>query len=63
MHAQSFVGMSKKEAQDLAEKSNMIFRLVSVDGENRLGYPKDETREDRVCVELAKGKVVKAEIQ
>ena len=38
MHAQSFVGMSKKEAQDLAEKSNMIFRLVSVDGENRLGY-------------------------
>ena len=62
MQADTFVGKSKKEAQDIAEKANLIFRLVSVDGNKFLGYPEDN-REDRICVELSKGKVIKAELQ
>lgn len=62
MQADTFIGKSKKEAQDIAEKANLIFRLVSVDGNNRLGWPEDK-REDRICVELNAGKVIKAEIQ
>ena len=55
-----FVGKSKKDAQNLAEVHNLIFRLVSVDGKSILGYPADDKREDRICVELHQSKVVKA---
>jgi hypothetical protein len=61
-NAEDFNDLSKKSAQDLAEKRNLIFRLVSVDGEKKLGYPEDN-RTDRICVELEKGKVTKASIQ
>lgn len=54
-----FVGMTKKRAQDLAEFKNLIFRLISVDGDPFLAYPEDE-RTDRVCVEIENGKVSKA---
>lgn len=57
-----FVGMTKKGAQNLAEEQNLIFRLVSVDGERFLGYPED-IREDRVCVEIENGKVTRAFVQ
>lgn len=54
-----FVGMTKHRAQDVAEKRNLIFRLISVDGDPYLSYPEDE-RQDRVCVEIENGKVAKA---
>lgn len=54
-----FVGMTKKGAQNLAEARNLVFRLVSVDGEKYLGYPED-LRDDRLCVEIVDGKVAKA---
>lgn len=65
MKAEDFMCLTKHKAQDFAEKLNMIFRLVSLDGEIFLGYPKEseEIRTDRICVELEKGRVVKATIQ
>ncbi len=54
-----FHGMSKKRAQDVAELKNLIFRLISIDGDPFLAYPEDE-RTDRVCVEIENGKVSKA---
>lgn len=62
MNADTFVGLTKKGAQNLAEASNLIFRLIKVDGADYLTYPED-TREDRVCVEIENGKVTKATIQ
>jgi hypothetical protein len=62
MNAENFIGLSKKRAQDLAEAKNMIFRLISVDGETFFGPPTD-TRDDRVCVEIEKAQVVNAYIQ
>lgn len=62
MEANEFLGMSKKRAQDVAESKNMIFRLISIDGDPFMSYPEDQ-RTDRVCVEIASGKVIKAVIQ
>lgn len=62
MDANDFIGLSKKRAQDLAEAKYMIFRLISVDGEAFLPYP-DDKRDDRICCEIEKSKVVKATIQ
>jgi hypothetical protein len=61
MQAEEFIGKSKFMAQNLAESKNMIFRLISIDGEPYLSYPED-IRDDRVCVELVAGKIVKATI-
>jgi len=60
--ANVFLGLTKKGAQNKAEEMNLIFRLVSVDGSNFLGYPEDN-RDDRICVEIDKGAVTKATIQ
>ena len=60
--ASDFIGRSKKGAQDLAEARNLVFRLVSVDGENMLGWPEDKF-EQRVCCVLAGGKVTQAELR
>lgn len=57
-----FIGQTKKGAQNLAEAKNMIFRLIRVDGEAYLPYP-DDSRNDRVCVEIENGKVTKASIR
>lgn len=62
MNAEEFIGLGKKGAQDKAERLNLIFHLVSVDGEKRFGYPEDK-RDDRICVELEKNKVIKAALQ
>lgn len=62
MNADKFLGLTKKGAQNLAESSNLIFRLIKVDGQDFLAYPDDE-RTDRVCVEIENGKVTKANIQ
>lgn len=62
MKADLFIGKSKKGAQDFAERSNLIFRLIRIDDENYLEYPEDQ-RNDRICVEIENGKVVKANLQ
>lgn len=60
--ADDFLGLSKKGAQNKAEALNMIFRLIRIDGESYYTYPED-TRTDRICVELDGGKVTKASVQ
>ena len=62
MKAEYFIGLTKKIAQDRAEGQNMIFRLISINGEPFFSYPEDH-RDDRVCAELVDGKVIKATIQ
>lgn len=59
--APDFVGMGKRPAQNLAEKRNLTFRLVSADGELMLGWP-DDFQPDRVCCVVEDAKVVQAEI-
>lgn len=57
-----FIGKTKKDAQNLAEAKNMVFRLIRIDAEPFMAYPED-TRDDRVCVEIDAGKITKATIQ
>jgi len=61
-NADSFLKMTKKGAQDKAEKMNFLFRLIRIDGEAYHTYPED-VREDRVCVEIDNGVITKATIQ
>ncbi len=60
--AKEFIGMSKFGAQALAESRNMIFRLLSVDGEEYFKFPEDK-RDDRVCVDIVDSRIVKAVLQ
>ena len=62
MKSSDFEGLTKKRAQDLAEASNLIFRLVKIDKEDILGYPTD-TVADRVCIVIEDGKVIEATFQ
>lgn len=62
MKAEDFLGMTKKGAQNAAEMKNFIFRIIRVDNEKYLDYPED-TRTDRVCVEIDAGRVTKVSIQ
>ncbi len=62
MKAEDFIGMTKKGSQNKAEEANLIFRLIRIDSEPFLPYPED-VRDDRLCVEIENGKVVKASIQ
>lgn len=59
METSQFKGMGKRAAQNLAEAKNLIFRLVSTDGETILGKPED-VRTDRVCVTIVKDKIDEA---
>jgi hypothetical protein len=59
MNIEEYVGLSKKSAQNKAEAQNLIFRLITIDGEPYLGFPED-VRDDRVCCEIVDGKVAKA---
>lgn len=58
MKEKDFLGLTKKNAQDKAEKSNLIFRLIRSDQETFFTYPGDN-RSDRVCIEIDQGKVTK----
>lgn len=62
MNADIYLGLTKKSAQNLAEAQNVIFRLISIDGEDYFGYPED-SRDDRICIEINEGKVTKAVLQ
>jgi len=62
MNTEQFLGLNKKEAQNLAELNNLIFRLIRIDDRDLFSYPKDQ-REDRVCIEIEKGEVIKVIFQ
>ncbi len=62
MNANSFLGLTKKGAQNLAEASNLIFRLVRVDDEVILGVPQDNVP-DRICIVIEKSAVKEAYFQ
>ncbi len=62
MKKEDFIGLDKKSAQNLAERKNLIFRLLSVDSEPYFSMPEDK-RDDRVCVEIEKNKVTKVYFQ
>ena len=62
MKAEDFVGLTRTGAEDMADRLGFIYRLISVDGEPYFSYPEDH-RDDRVCVEVERGKVAKASIQ
>lgn len=53
-----FLGLSKKGAQNLAEKKNLIFRLIDVDGEEFFPEPTEKVN-DRICIWITSGKVSK----
>lgn len=62
--AEDFIGLSKRQGQDLAEARNMIFQLVRINDEKFFEYPTDPNtfRFDRVYVELDNGKISIAKI-
>lgn len=59
---QEYIGMEKRAAQNKAEKQNLIFRLVSVDGRKMLGMPEDQCP-DRICITIDNGVVSSAEMR
>lgn len=62
--AEDYINKTKKRAQDLSEKQNLIFRLIRIDNEQFLPYPSvDDVRTDRICVEIDNTLVSKATIQ
>lgn len=54
-----FIGLTKKQAQDKAESKNLIFRLIKINGRDFFDYP-EETRTDRICIEIENDRVSKA---
>lgn len=60
--AEDYIGLTKRGAQDKAEKDSFVFRLIRIGKEDFLPYP-DDDRTDRVCVEIDDGKVSKATIK
>lgn len=61
MKEEDFLKLTKVQAQNKAEGQNMIFRLISINGDPFFSYPTD-VRTDRVCVEIQDGLVTVAKI-
>lgn len=57
-----FIGLGKRAAQNRAEFLNLSFHLIRVDKENFFSYP-DDSRTDRVCIEIDEGRVTRAKIR
>jgi hypothetical protein len=62
MKSEDYLGLTKKAAQNKAEQQNLIFRLIRINDKSYFDYPED-TRSDRVCVEIDHDKVVKVTFQ
>jgi hypothetical protein len=63
MDPNEYVGLTKKAAQDKAERKNAIFRLIRIDADKFFEYPDTtDVRTDRICVEIDGGKVTKATV-
>lgn len=54
------IGLSEKEAIELAKKYNYVIRVTAEDGEYFLGTC--DWREDRINVTLDRGKITSADI-
>ena len=54
-----YIGLGKRRAQNLAEADNLVFRLVSSNGEVILGRP-DDVQPDRLCVVIEGDQVKEA---
>lgn len=67
IEASKFIGLTKKSSQDLAEKHNVIFRLIRIDNNNYFEYPTENDDRssimDRICIEIDQGKVTVAKYQ
>lgn len=59
MSTSDFIGLSKRSAQNLAERRSLIFRLIRVDGEKMFDLPTDYMK-DRISIEIDAGKVTRA---
>lgn len=60
MKPSDYLNLTKKGAQDKAERQNLIFRLIRVDAETFFSFPSEsDKRDDRVCIEIDKGVVTK----
>ena len=62
MNAEQFLGLTKRQSYELAERLGLMPHLVRIDDRNLFGYP-DDQREDRICLELDSRRVTKATIQ
>ena len=60
MSSEKFLGLGKKAAQDLADRMNLIFRLIRIGDKDFFKYPDGEGSGDIICVELDNSKVTKA---
>ena len=60
MNSEQFLGLTKKDAQSLADKMDLIFRLIRIGDKDFFSYPEEEGRGDIICVELDNSKVTKA---
>lgn len=58
----SFIGLSKKSAQNKAESLGLLFHLIRIDQEDFFKYL-EESRQDRICIEIDNAQVSKATIQ
>ncbi len=54
-----YIGMGKRKAQNQAEADNLIFRLVSANGETILGNP-DDVQTERICIIIENDQVKEA---
>jgi len=62
MNSEQFIGLGKKDAQNLADRMNLIFRLIRIGDKEFFEYPDGEGCGDVVCVEIDNLKVTKAVI-
>jgi hypothetical protein len=62
MNSEQFLGLGKKDAQNLADRMNLIFRLIRIGEKEFFTYPEGEGRGDVVCIEMDNLKVTKAVI-
>ena len=60
--AEDYIGLTKRGAQDKAEKNSFVFRLIRINKEPFMDYPTD-VRTDRICIEIDDGVVSVATIQ
>lgn len=59
---EQFIGLTKRQSYELAERLGLMPHLVRMDERMLFGYPND-VRDDRICLEFDLRKVSKARVQ
>lgn len=62
MQSEQFLGLTKRQSYDLAEKLGLMVRIIRMGEKPLLPYPND-VRDDRICLELDERRVSKAVVQ